>query len=133
ALDPNVATPHNRFMLTRFSDDPAATLVGAYRARAISRVLAAVVPLPAAGLVALNAPSSLVGGPLGIGCLALVVALASFFVLREIAVWLAWGGPRSDRYRDALESELSRRLGMEPVVVRSSGEESEGVAAELVQ
>ncbi|NUQ78742.1 MAG: hypothetical protein HUU21_34890 [Polyangiaceae bacterium] len=114
ALDPAVVTPHNRFALVRFTDDPAEVLAGTYRARLVARWLSFALPLPLALLAVLLAPSNLVGGALGLASLALVVALGAWLALREAVRWLTFGGPASDAYRDAFEIELSRRLGLAP-------------------
>ena len=114
ALDPAVVTPHNRFALVRFTSDPAEALAGTYRARLAARWLSYLVPIPAGLLAVLLAPSDLVGGALGLASLALVVALGVWLALREAVRWLTFGGPASDAYRDALEIELSKRLGLAP-------------------
>ncbi len=117
ALDPAVATPYNRFALVRFSDDPSEALVGAYRARARARLASLVMPVPLGLLAAVLAPRGLVSGWLGLAAVGAVAALSTWALLREAVAWLSWGGPVSDRYRDALEAELSRRLGLAPARV----------------
>ena len=92
-----------------------AALVGAYRAREVARLVAAIAPAPLALAAMVASPASLVSGVLGTLSLGAVIGGLAFVVLREIAEWLAWGGPASDRYRDALEIELSRHLGLQPV------------------
>lgn len=114
ALDPAVVAPHNRFALVRFTDDPAEALAGTYRARLAARWLSYLAPVPLGLLAAALAPESMVGGALGFASLALVVALGAWLALREAVRWLTFGGPASDAYRDALEIELSRRLGLAP-------------------
>jgi hypothetical protein len=59
----------------------------------------------------------LVSGALGRASVALLVAAAAWAVLREIVAWVSWGGPVSDSYRAALETELSRRMGLVPAPV----------------
>jgi hypothetical protein len=114
ALDPAVVTPHNRFALVRFTDDPAEALAGTYRARLAARWLSRLLPVPLGLLAVLLAPSNLVGGALGLASLAFLVALGAWLALREVVRWLTFGGPASDAYREALEIELSRRLGLAP-------------------
>ena len=113
-LDPVVAVPYNRFALVRFSDDPAEVLARAYRARAEARWASYLLPGPLGLLTALLSPSSLVSGWLGRASLGLLIALALFAGLREIVAFRTWGGPISDHYRDMLEAELSRKLGLLP-------------------
>jgi hypothetical protein len=117
ALDPAVATPYNRFALTRFSDDPTEALVGACRARARARAASLLAPLPMGLLATAVTPRALVSGAVGLAALGAVAAVATWSVLREIAGWISWGGPISDRYQEALEVELSRRLGLAPAPV----------------
>lgn len=117
SLDPAVATPYSRFALTRFSDDPTEALVGACRARARARAASLLAPLPVGMLAAVATPATLVSGALGLAALGAVAAVATWSVLREIAGWISWGGPVSDRYQEALEVELSRRLGLAPAPV----------------
>lgn len=117
SLDPAVATPYSRFALTRFSDDPTEALVGACRARARARAASLLAPLPVGMIAAVATPSSLVSGAVGLAALGAVAAVATWSVLREIAGWISWGGPVSDRYQEALEVELSRRLGLAPAPV----------------
>ncbi|MFS8064766.1 MAG: hypothetical protein ACMG6S_00215 [Byssovorax sp.] len=116
ALDPGLVAPYNRFALARFTEDPAEALTRAYLARATARWVSYLVPLPLGALVGLLAPSSLVSGSLGRASLGVLVALAVFAVLREIVAWQSWGGPLSDRSRDALELAMAERLGLLPEV-----------------
>jgi hypothetical protein len=112
ALDPGVIAPYNRFALARFTADPAEALTRAYLARALARWVSYLVPLPFGALVGLLAPGSLVSGALGRASLAALLALAAWFALREIVAWQSWGGPLSDRSRDALEQAMAERLGL---------------------
>jgi hypothetical protein len=114
ALDPRVASPYNRFSLVRFTTDPHEALLHAYAARTRAKLASVLVPLPLGAVVALLVPSSLAGGPIGLASLAGVVALAAWGLLRELSGWLTWGGPISDGHRDALEAELSQRMGLTP-------------------
>jgi hypothetical protein len=114
ALDPAACAPHNRFSLARFTDDDAEALASAYRARLRARLASWALPLPLGAIAAAAAPSDLASGPLGVASLAAVVALATWIALRWLLRALTWGGPVSDRYRDALEEELSRRMGFVP-------------------
>jgi hypothetical protein len=114
ALDPAVATPHNRFALVRFTDDPAEALAQTYRARLIARWVSYLLPAPLGLAAVAFAPSGLVSGALGTASLGVLAALIAWVALRGLVRWLTWGGPVSDQYRDAFEIELSRRLGLLP-------------------
>lgn len=113
-LDPTVCVPYNRFALVRFSDEPAAVLARAFRARLEARWANALLPGPIGLIAALLAPSSIVSGWLGRTSLGLLVALAAFVVLREIVAFRTWGGPISDHHRDVLEAQISSKLGLAP-------------------
>jgi hypothetical protein len=113
-FDPRVITPHNRFTLANFSVDPAASLAGAYAARARARLASFVLPLPLGVLAALAAPSSLVAGVVGRGSLGLVVAALVAVALREVVAAMTYGGPVSDGFRDAFEAQLAEKLGLSP-------------------
>ena len=114
ALDPGVVAPYNRFALARFTEDPAEALTRAYLSRALARWVSYLVPLPLGVLVGLLAPARLVSGSLGRASLGALAALATWAVLREIVAWQSWGGPLSDRSRDALEVAMAERLGLLP-------------------
>ena len=114
ALDPAACAPHNRFSLARFTDDAAEALAGTYRARWRARVASWALPLPLGAIAAAAAGPELASGPLGVASLAALVALAAWAALRWLVRALTWGGPTSDRYRDALEVELARRMGFVP-------------------
>ncbi len=114
ALDPGVVAPYNRFALARFTADPTKALTRAYLARSLSRWVSYLVPLPFGALVGLLAPSALVSGALGRASLAVLAGLATWAALREIVAWQSWGGPLSDRSRDALELAMAERLGLLP-------------------
>ncbi|AUX23972.1 hypothetical protein SOCEGT47_045030 [Sorangium cellulosum] len=125
ALDPSACAPHNCFVLARFEGDlpgvpgvtsPAAmeAMESAYRARLRARLASWVAPAPVGVLAAALSPDDLASGPLGTASLALLVALAIWLALRFAARLAAWGGPPSDRLRDALMAELSRRMGFAP-------------------
>jgi hypothetical protein len=114
ALDPGLVAPYNRFALARFTENPAEALTRAYLARATARWVSYLVPLPIGALVGLLAPASLVSGALGRASLGVLIALAVWGVLREIVAWQSWGGPLSDRSRDALETAMAERLGLVP-------------------
>ncbi|WP_437720201.1 hypothetical protein [Sorangium sp. So ce861] len=122
ALDPSACSPHNCFVLARFEGDlpgvpgvisPTAmeAMETAYRARVHARVASWVAPAPLGVLAAALSPDYLASGPLGTASLALLVALATWLGLRFAARLATWGGPPSDRLRDALVEELSRRMG----------------------
>jgi hypothetical protein len=114
ALDPGVCAPYNRFALARFTEDPAEALTRAYLSRALARGVSYLVPLPFGALVGRLAPAALVSGWLGRASLAALAALAAWALLREIVAWQSWGGPLSDRSRDALEVAMAERLGLLP-------------------
>jgi hypothetical protein len=114
ALDPGVCAPYNRFALARFTEDPAEALTRAYLSRALARWVSYLVPLPFGALVGALAPAAIVSGWLGRASLAALAALAAWAVLREIVAWQSWGGPLSDRSRDALEVAMAERLGLLP-------------------
>ena len=114
ALDPGVVAPYNRFALARFTEDPAEALTRAYLSRALARWVSYLVPLPFGALVGLLAPATLVSGSLGRASLGALAALATWTVLREIVAWQSWGGPLSDRSRNALEIAMAERLGLLP-------------------
>ncbi|WP_437629678.1 hypothetical protein [Sorangium sp. So ce854] len=122
ALDPSACSPHNCFVLARFEGDlpgvpgvfsPAAmeAMESAYRARLRARLASFIAPAPLGVLAAALSPDYLASGPLGTASLALLVALATWLALRFAARLVTWGGPPSDRLRDALVAELSRRMG----------------------
>ncbi|WP_437729888.1 hypothetical protein [Sorangium sp. So ce1335] len=122
ALDPSACSPHNCFVLARFEGDlpgvpgvfsPAAmeAMEAAYRARLRARLASWIAPAPLGVLAAALSPDYLASGPLGTASLALLVALAIWLALRFAARLVTWGGPPSDRLRDALVAELSRRMG----------------------
>jgi hypothetical protein len=110
ALDPAVATPYNRFALARFTDEPDEVLGPAQTARARARWAGWLLPWPVGALAAWLAPADLAGGALGRASFGVVAALALRLVLREVAAWITWGGPASDRVRDAFEAALAERL-----------------------
>lgn len=127
SIDPSACAPYNRFSLARFTDEPVAALARAYQARLRARLAGWIAPLPLGILVAAAAPADLASGPLGLASLAAVVALATWLALRGLMRALTWGGPAADRRRDALEAELSRRMGFSapaPAPVRVSGSAS---------
>ncbi|AKT39076.1 hypothetical protein [Chondromyces crocatus] len=111
ALDPEACAPYNRFSLTRFTEEPVEALASAYQARQRAHVASHALPIPAGIVAALAAPADLASGPLGLASLAVVVATATWLIARAVVRSLSWGGPGSDRRRDALEAELSRRMG----------------------
>lgn len=113
-LDRSVPSPFHRFALARFTDDPAETLAPLHRAHRLASTLSWALPGPLGALSAALPPASLVGGALGRASLAVLVALLSGAVMRAIAAWLAWGGPVSDRHREAFEAALAERLGLLP-------------------
>lgn len=114
ALDPGVVAPYNRFALARFTEDPAEALTRAYLSRALARWVSYLVPLPLGALVGWLAPATLVSGSLGRASLGALAALGAWALLREIVAWQSWGGPLSDRSRDALELAMAERLGLLP-------------------
>ena len=114
ALDPGVIAPYNRFALARFTEDPAEALTRAYLSRALARWVSYLVPLPFGALVGWLAPAAQVSGSLGRASLGALAALAAWALLREIVAWQSWGGPLSDRSRDALEVAMAERLGLLP-------------------
>ncbi|WP_437585392.1 hypothetical protein [Sorangium sp. So ce1000] len=122
ALDPSACSPHNCFVLARFEGDlpgvpgvtsPAAmeAMESAYRARLRARMASWIAPAPLGVLAAALAPDYLASGPLGTASLACLVALATWLALRFVARLATWGGPPSDRLRDALVAEMSHRMG----------------------
>ncbi len=113
-LDRSVPTPFHRFALARFTDDPAETLAPVHRAHRAASTLAWALPGPLGALAAALPPAELVGGALGRASVALLIALAAGASMRALAVWLAWGGPASDRLREAFETAVSERLGLLP-------------------
>ncbi|WP_437739180.1 hypothetical protein WMF39_25910 [Sorangium sp. So ce1504] len=122
ALDPSACSPHNCFVLARFEGDlpgvpgvtsPAAmeAMESAYRARLNARMASWIAPAPLGVLAAALSPDYLASGPLGTASLACLVALATWLALRFVARLATWGGPPSDRLRDALVAEMSSRMG----------------------
>ncbi|WP_437826045.1 hypothetical protein [Sorangium sp. So ce1153] len=122
ALDPSACSPHNCFVLARFEGDlpgvpgvtsPAAmeAMESAYRARLRARMASWIAPAPLGVLAAALSPDYLASGPLGTASLAVLVALATWLALRFTARLATWGGPPSDRLRDALVAEMSRHMG----------------------
>lgn len=114
SLDRSLPTPFHRFALARFTDNPAETLAPIHRAHRLASTLAWAVPGPIGALAAALPSADLVGGALGRASLALLVALAAGAGMRIVAAWLAWGGPVSDRHREAFEEAMSARLGLLP-------------------
>ncbi|MBK9258816.1 MAG: hypothetical protein IPM54_03155 [Polyangiaceae bacterium] len=114
ALDPQLATPHTRFTLAHFTLDPRDALARAYVARQRAALFVAAMPLLLGSLVAVAAPPSLVSGAVGRLSAAAVVAIVSWFVMRELFQAATWGGAASDRLSDAFERALCLRLGLEP-------------------
>jgi hypothetical protein len=110
ALDPAIVTPYNRFALARFTEDPDQALGLAQKARARARWAGTLLPLPLGVLAAALAPADLAGGALGRASFGLVSTLALRFVLGELSAWITWGGPASDRLRDAFEAALAAHL-----------------------
>ncbi len=112
SLDRSVPSPFHRFALARFTSDPAETLAPIHRAHRLASTLAWAVPGPVGALVSALPAGDLVGGALGRASLALLVALLVGVGMRIVAAWLAWGGPVSDRLREAFEEAMSVRLGL---------------------
>lgn len=132
SIDPSVCAPYNRFSLARFTDEPVAALARAYQARLRARLAGWIAPLPLGILAAAAAPADLASGPLGLASLAAVVAVAAWLALRGLMHALTWGGPAADRRRDALEAELSHRMGFiapAPVAVAVTASASGAVSA----
>src|SRR5262249_22227118 len=71
-----------------------------------------VLPAPLGALGAVLAPAHLVSGLLGRASLGVIVAFAVWLILREVGHALTWGGPIADQYRDAIEHELTKKLGV---------------------
>ncbi len=115
SLDAAAAGPYTRFALGRFTHDPGEALGQAFVARAWARVATWGLPLPFGALVAALCPASLVGGPLGRASVGLLAALGAGALLREVSGFWTWGGPLSDRLRDAFEADLAGRLGLAPL------------------
>lgn len=114
ALDPAIATPHNRFFLTRFTDLPLESLIGMHKRRFLARSLAWLAPLPLAWLAVDRVPTDLVAGTLGRASLAAVVGASAAVTLTSFARWVSTGGPLSRQLRDSLEQRLAQRIGFEP-------------------
>lgn len=125
ALDPAACAPYNRFALARFEGDapgaPGVTpapaieaMTRAHRARLQAHLASLLLPGPLGLFVALSSPADLASGPLGTASLGLLAALGAWLALRWAARAATWGGPPSDRLRDGLEAELSRRMGFAP-------------------
>lgn len=113
-LDRSVPTPFHRFALARFTEDPIETLAPVHRAHRMASTLAWAIPGPIGALAAALPPSELVGGAIGRASVALLVAIVAGVSMRGLAAWLAWGGPASDRLREAFETAVSERLGLLP-------------------
>ncbi|MBK8254331.1 MAG: hypothetical protein IPK82_16890 [Polyangiaceae bacterium] len=113
-LDKSVPSPFHRFALARFTDNPAETLAPIHRVHRWASSLSWMLPGPMGALAAALPPEQWVGGALGRASLALLIALVSGAAMRALAAWLAWGGPISDRHREAFESAISERLGLLP-------------------
>lgn len=114
AVDPAAVTPYNRFALARFAEDEDEALGRALSARARARWASYLLPAPLGALAAAAVPEGLAGGVLGrasVGALAALMVLAG---LRQLAAWITWGGPFSDRLRDRFEAELTERLALLP-------------------
>jgi hypothetical protein len=112
SLDPAISSPHTRFALARFTEDPAEALARAWQARAVARWARTLLPIPLGLLAALLTPSTLVSGSLGRASLAASTTGLLWLGLREIVAFRTWGGPFSDRLRDDFELKLSRKLGV---------------------
>jgi hypothetical protein len=114
ALDPRAASPYNRFALVRFGHEPIPALVRAHRLRGAMRALQRLGPVGAAALAVWLVPARHAGGTLGLGAVALLLALAAGWLLGRLAAWRHAGGPLSDRLRASFEDEVAARLGLEP-------------------
>jgi len=120
SLDPHAATPYNRFALARFSRDPLATVMRAFRLRALVSSLRYVLPFPLAALAVWAASGgswawpSEIGSQWGLAAIALVVSGVVFRVLRLFVGWMTSGGPSSVRLRSDFERAVSVRLGLAP-------------------
>jgi hypothetical protein len=111
-LDPAISSPHTRFALARFTEDPAEALARAWQARALARWASTLLPLPLGLLAAYLTPARLVSGSLGRASLAILATGLLWLGLRELLAFRTWGGPFSDQLRDDFELKLSRQLGV---------------------
>jgi hypothetical protein len=116
AVDPRAAAPYNRFALVRFGREPIPALVRAHRLRSGARLLQRLAPPIVGALAAWLVPARLAGGAVGIGAMAVLLAVATAWAFGRLAAWLTWGGPISDRLREAFEDEVATRLGLEPAL-----------------
>lgn len=117
-LDPQVATPHTRFTLAHFTEDPRDALRHAFEARQRAAVFVMLIPLMLGGLVVAAASPSLASGIVGRLSAGLVVSIVAWFVLRDLFQAATWGGASSDRLSESFEQALSQRLGLESVPAR---------------
>lgn len=113
-LDATSGSPHRRFALTRFTDAPPETLLGAHRASVALRALTWALPIPIGALAALLVSGDLLGGPVGLASFGALVALGVLATLRAARAIITRGGPLSELRRDAFEDAMSRRLGLAP-------------------
>ncbi len=113
SLDPQAAAPYSRFALIRFSKEPMETLMRAFRARAMASWASYALPLPLALAAAYTLYSRELAGPVGLSAVALITAFLCHRALTVMVGWVSWGGPLSDRLRDAFERTVSAELGLE--------------------
>lgn len=113
-LDPEVVVPHNRFVLTHFTDLPLDALASVHKRMVRTRVVGLLLPAPIAVAVAAWTPAALAQGPMGRGALGLLVFIAAWAALRLVWRYRTFGGPLSNELRDAFEHKLSQKLGLEP-------------------
>jgi hypothetical protein len=116
ALDPAVVTPHNRFALAGFAEEPAVALARAFRTRTWVRWIGALLPAPLGALAAALVPEDLSAGVLGRASLGVLVSLILFAALRELWAFRTFGGPLSARLGARFEAELAERLALAPAV-----------------
>ena len=121
SLDERAAAPYSRFALARFNHDPLSAMMRAYRLRALAAAFSLAVPLPLAAAAVWAVPGQYVGGAVGLGAMALVVAWVAYQLLRRLVSWLTWGGPLSDRLRERFEHAVAVKLGLEPAPAQVSG------------
>jgi hypothetical protein len=115
-LDPKSPTPFTRFALTHFTDLPLEALALAHKRRAWALLLRTWLPVPAGIAAALAVPEGLANGTLGRAAVGLLASLATFVLLGAWVRVRSWGGPFSERLRDALERRVAEHLAIAPPI-----------------
>ncbi len=111
-LDPRSPTPYTRFALTCFTDLPLDALAVAHKRRSTAIFLRRIVPIPAGIAAAIAVPAELASGAAGRAAVGMLATLAALALAHLWVRVRSWGGPFSERLRDALERRIAERLAI---------------------